>query len=54
MSGRLVLAASDVSLALSDPFGLWQNHHGDPKFRDPEDEFTEFLQEQGLRIEKEL
>jgi predicted RecB family nuclease len=54
MSGRLVLTASDVSLALSDPFGLWQNHHGDPKFKDPEDEFTEFLHEQGMRIEKEL
>ncbi len=48
------LSASDVSLALSDPFGLWHDHHGDLKLKDPEDEYKIFLKEQGLRIEKEL
>lgn len=48
------LSASDVSLALSDPFGLWHDHHGDPKLKDPEDEYDIFLKEQGLRVEKEL
>lgn len=50
----MFLSASDVSLALCDPFGLWQNHHGDHKLKDPVDEYDRFLQEQGLRIEKEL
>lgn len=50
----MILSASDVSLALSDPFGLWHNHHGDQKLRDPVDDFDRFLQEQGLRFEKEL
>lgn len=50
----MILSASDVSLALSDPFGLWHNHHGDQKLRDPIDDFDRFLQEQGLRFEKEL
>jgi predicted RecB family nuclease len=50
----IVLSASDISLAISDPFGLWQDHHGDPKLKDPEDEYDLFLAEQGLRIEKEL
>ena len=48
------LSASDISLALSDPFGLWHNHHGDPKLKDSLDEFDMFLMEQGLRIEAEL
>lgn len=54
MTGPIVLSASDVSLALSDPFGLWHDRHGDPRFKDPEDEYALFLKEQGLRIEKEL
>jgi len=54
MTGPIVLSASDVSLALSDPFGLWHDHHGDPRLKDPEDEYALFLKEQGLRIEKEL
>jgi hypothetical protein len=48
------LSASDVSLALSDPFGLWHNHHGDQNLKDPLDEFAMFLMEQGLRVEAEL
>ena len=48
------LSVLDVSLALSDPFGLWQEHYGDPRLRDPEDGYDRFLAEQGLRIEKEL
>lgn len=48
------LSASDVSLAISDPFGLWHNHHGDQKLKDPLDEFDMFLMEQGLRVEAEL
>src|SRR3970040_584095 len=54
MTGPIVLSASDVSLALSDPFVLWHDHHGDPRLKDPEDEYALFLKEQGLRIEKEL
>jgi uncharacterized protein len=54
MTSPIVLSASDVSLALSDPFGLWQDHHGDPRLKDPEDEYSHFLKEQGLRIEKDL
>ena len=49
-----MLSASDVALSISDPFGLWHNHFGDQKQKDPEDEYALFLQEQGLRIEKEL
>jgi predicted RecB family nuclease len=49
-----MLSASDVSLSISDPFGLWHNHYGDQKLKDPEDEYKLFLKEQGLRIEKEL
>lgn len=48
------LSASDVSLAVYDPFGLWHNHHGDQKLKDSLDEFDLFLQEQGLRVEAEL
>jgi predicted RecB family nuclease len=54
MAGLIVLSASDVSLARSDPFGLWHDRYGDPRLRDPEDEYTLFLKEQGLRVEKEL
>ncbi|HUK56069.1 MAG TPA: TM0106 family RecB-like putative nuclease [Nitrospiria bacterium] len=54
MADPFVLSASDVALALSDPFGLWHDHHGDPRLKDPEDEYALFLKEQGLRIEKEL
>jgi len=54
VSHRIVLTASEISLALSDPFGLWHDRHGDPRFKDPEDEFTRFLKDQGLRIEKQL
>jgi len=54
MRGIELLSASDVSLSLSDPFGLWHNRFGDQKLKDPEDEYALFLQEQGLRIEKEL
>lgn len=50
----MTLSASDVSLALSDPFGLWQNHHGDQKLKDPLDELDVFLLEQGLRVEADL
>lgn len=50
----MILSASDVSLAISDPFGLWHNHNGDKNLRDPIDDFDLFLKEQGLRIEKEL
>ncbi|MBI2986172.1 MAG: TM0106 family RecB-like putative nuclease [Deltaproteobacteria bacterium] len=39
---------------MSDPFGLWHNHHGDQKLRDPIDDFDLFLKEQGLRVEREL
>jgi len=49
-----MLSASDVSLSISDPFGLWHNHFGEKKLKDPEDEYDLFLQEQGLRIEKDL
>jgi hypothetical protein len=48
------LSASDVALATCGPFGLWHNHHGDHKLKDPPDEYALFLREQGLRIEKEL
>ncbi|MBI3994718.1 MAG: TM0106 family RecB-like putative nuclease [Nitrospirae bacterium] len=54
MADPILLSASDVSLVLSDPFGLWHDKHGDSKLKDPEDEYARFLQEQGLRIEKEL
>ncbi len=50
----ILLSASDISLAISDPFGLWHDHYGDPKLKDPEDEYSLFLKEQGLRFEKEL
>ena len=50
----IVLSASDIALALSDPFGLWHNHHGDRKLMDPEDEYDLFLAQQGLRVEREL
>ena len=50
----IVLSASDISLAISDPFGLWHNHHGDQKLQDKEDEYDLFLAQQGLRIEREL
>ena len=50
----MILSASDISLAISDPFGLWHNHHGDQKLRDPMGDFDLFLQEQGLRVEREL
>ncbi len=50
----MILSASDISLAISDPFGLWHNHHGDQKLRDPIDDFDLFLKEQGLRVEREL
>jgi uncharacterized protein len=48
------LSASDVSLAISDPFGLWHNHHGDQNLKDPTDEYDNFLKEQGVRFEQEL
>jgi len=48
------LSASDVSLAVSDPFGLWHNHHGDQQLKDRTDAYDLFLKEQGLRFEKEL
>ncbi|HEY4485158.1 MAG TPA: TM0106 family RecB-like putative nuclease [Nitrospiria bacterium] len=54
MSDTIFLSASDVALVYSDPFGLWQDHHGDPRLKDPPDEFSRFLMEQGLRIEREL
>jgi predicted RecB family nuclease len=49
-----MLSAYDVSRAVSDPFGLWHDHHGDERLRDQEDEYGLFLQEQGMRVEKEL
>ncbi|HEY5648394.1 MAG TPA: hypothetical protein VIU33_02765, partial [Nitrospiria bacterium] len=48
------LTASEVALAITDPFGFWQDHFGDSSQRDSEDEYSLFLMEQGLRIEKEL
>jgi len=48
------LSASDIALAISDPFGLWHDHFGDPKLKDPEDEYDHFLKEQGLRVEMDL
>lgn len=48
------LSASDIALATSDPFGLWHNHHGDQKLKDPADEYDLFLKEQGLRFEQEV
>ena len=54
MGNIIMLSASDVSLVLSDPFGLWQNRYGDQKLKDPLDEYDLFLREQGLRVEKEL
>ncbi len=48
MGNLVLLSARDVSLALTDPFGLWNKHHGDQKLKDPEDEFAQFLKEQGL------
>jgi len=50
----MFLSASEVALAESDPFGLWHDHYGDEKLRDPVDEFGEFLREQGIRVEREL
>ncbi len=50
----IVLSASEIALAMSDPFGLWHNHHGDRKLQDPEDEYDLFLAQQGLRIEREI
>lgn len=49
-----MVSASDVSLAVTDPFGLWHNHHGDRSLRDEVDEYGEFLREQGLIVEKKL
>ncbi len=49
-----MLTAYDVSRAVSDPFGLWHDHHGDQNLKDPENEYALFLQEQGLRVEREL
>lgn len=54
MTNLIVLSARDVSLALTDPFGLWHNHHGDQSLRDVEDQYAKFLKEQGLRFEKML
>jgi len=50
----MILSASEVALAESDPFGLWHDHYGDEKLKDPVDEFGEFLREQGIRVEQEL
>jgi len=50
----MFLSASEVALAESDPFGLWHDHYGDEKLKDPVDEFDEFLREQGIRVEQEL
>ena len=49
-----MLSAYDIARAISDPFGLWHDHHGDESLRDPENEYGRFLQEQGRRVEKEL
>jgi len=49
-----VLTARDLSMALTDPFGLWHEHHGDVKLKDGEDEYTNFLKEQGMRCEQAL
>ena len=54
MASPINLSASEISLAASDPFGLWHDHHGDPKLKDKEDDYALFLRDQGLRIEKEL
>lgn len=54
MADPIILTASEIALALSDPFGLWHDHHGDPRLKDPEDEYALFLKEQGLRIERDL
>lgn len=40
MSDNISLSASDVALAKPDPFGLWHDRHGDPKLKDPEDEYA--------------
>jgi len=50
----MILSASEVALAESDPFGLWYDHYGDESLKDPVDEFGEFLREQGIRVEQEL
>ncbi len=49
-----MLSASDIALSRSDPFGLWHDYYGDPKWKDPEDEYLLFLKEQGQKIEREL
>ncbi|MCH8241264.1 MAG: ribonuclease H-like domain-containing protein [Planctomycetes bacterium] len=33
---------------------MWHDHFGDPKLKDPEDEYDHFLKEQGLRVEMDL
>jgi len=50
----MILSASEVALAESDPFGLWHDHYGDENLKDPVDEFGEFLRAQGIRVEQEL
>ena len=48
MVSPIILSASEVSLAHSDPFGLWHDHHGDIRLKDPEDDYALFLRDQGL------
>jgi len=50
----MILSASEVALAESDPFGLWHDHYGDEKLKDLVGEFGEFLREQGIRVEQAL
>ena len=50
----IAISVSDLATALSDPFGLWHDHHGDPALKDPEAEYDLFLKEQGRRVELEL
>jgi len=34
----MILSASEIALAESDPFGLWHDHYGDESLKDPVDE----------------
>jgi len=54
MNVPVMLSARDVSLALSDPFGLWHKYHADSSLKDPISEYNQFLMEQGIRVEQEL
>jgi len=48
----MILSASDVALAESDPFGLWHDHYGDEDLREPVDDLANFLGSRGSGLSK--